>query len=102
MLRIRVQPVGVDVLLGPGERLLDAVDELSEPPLDFACRDATCGRCVVEVLRGATLLCPAASDERHMLAAVHAGATLRLGCQLRAGDLAGEAVLAAHRETPPG
>lgn len=86
--------------MGPGERLLDAIDELSEPPLDFACRDATCGRCVVEVLEGVTLWCPAASDERRTLAAVHVGATLRLGCQLRAGDLPGEVVLAAHRATP--
>lgn len=98
VLKVRVQPAGVALLLRPGGRLLDAADELPEPPLDFACRDATCGLCLVEVLRGAALLQPPAEDERRTLAALHAGAPLRLGCQVCAGDRAGDVVLAPRRE----
>jgi ferredoxin len=102
VLKVRVQAVNVDVLLHPGDRLLDVVDELSEPPLDFPCRDASCGRCAVEVLHGAALLRPASAEERHVLCAVHADARLRLGCQVRAGDREGEVVLTPRRDARPG
>lgn len=102
VVRVRVQPAGVDVLLRPGGRLLDAVDALAEPPLDFGCRDASCGRCAVEVVHGADLFRPPAQDECRTLAGIRDGTPLRLGCQVRAGDRAGEVVLTPRRARPAG
>jgi ferredoxin len=108
MLRVRVDGAGIsrdagDILpLEPGDRVLDAVDELPEPPLSFPCRDASCGGCAVDVTRGASLFLPPAADERATLAGIGRGPLTRLACQLRAGSVPGEAVLARRVAATPG
>jgi ferredoxin len=97
MVRVRFEPSGREVEMAPGERLLDAVDELSEPPLDFPCRDASCGRCAVELVRGTALWIPAGDNERCTLGAERAAGGSRLGCQLIAGGAPGDVVLARSR-----
>lgn len=68
--------------LDPG-RLLDLCDDAAAP-IDFSCRSATCGSCLVEVLDGVDLLAPAGEIERDTLLRLGRRAPLdRLACVAR-------------------
>lgn len=59
------------------------------PALEFDCRKADCGICIVKVLQGADSLSPAKAREADFLKAMRADPDERLACQCRVfGDLA--------------
>lgn len=63
-----------------GGRLLDACDELGAP-IEFSCRSADCGTCIVEVIEGDHLVEPPSITEREGLQKLCAKEPLRLACQ---------------------
>ena len=72
-----------------GGRLLDLCDRDVRAGIPFACRDANCGTCRIEVQEGIELCEPPEQDELDMLQELNAtDPKIRLGCQLviRAGD----------------
>ena len=77
-------PGGVELPVGEGERLLDALDEtIATAGLPTACRAGNCGACLVRVERGGSALVEAGGAERETLRALGARPGERLGCQLR-------------------
>lgn len=92
MPRVVFEPLGSRVEVAPGERLLDALDELDAAPasasasaaraLPTACRAANCGTCAVEVLSGQGCLEPPGLREREELRETGRQG-YRLGCQIR-------------------
>ncbi len=79
--------------VGPGERLLDRLDDASLHGL-VSCRAASCGVCLARLHSGARLFDPPSDDERATLALFDANPADRLACQLRArSDAMGEAEL---------
>lgn len=52
-------------------------------PVEFDCRDADCGICIVTVLEGAEHLSPPTASEADFLKAMRAQPNERLGCQTR-------------------
>jgi ferredoxin len=96
MIRVRLEPAGVELGLPPGERLLDALDEAqhADSALPSSCRAANCGACLVHVLEGGTKLAAAGTRERALLQELGAADDQRLGCQIHAEqDAAGVVVL---------
>lgn len=94
VLRVHFAPLGPAVELDRGGRLLDALDELGEYPLDFPCRDASCGGCLVSLVGGGHLVGLAGRHEQDTLARLGAAEGQRLACQLTADADAGEVTLA--------
>jgi ferredoxin len=90
MVRVRLEPAGMDIALAEGERLLDALDDQqhTRSTLPSACRAANCGACRVHVLAGSALLASAEAREGQLLKELGAAPDERLGCQLHAGDSA--------------
>jgi ferredoxin len=88
VLRVRLEPAGVEVALAEGERLLDALDDQqhTRAALPTACRAANCGACRVRVLAGSALLASAEPRELLLLEELGAAQDERLGCQLHAED----------------
>jgi ferredoxin len=86
MIRIRLQPLALELASRGDERLLDLVDDavgaraLAGVPL--SCRGARCGVCRVRVLRGMGSLAAASRDECDTLRLIGAGADERLACQI--------------------
>jgi len=56
----------VEIAAPNGGSLADLCDEHAAP-IPFACRDANCGACRVEVLEGASELCEADPDEARLI-----------------------------------
>jgi ferredoxin len=91
MIRIRLQPLALELASRGDERLLDLVDDavaartLAGVPL--SCRGARCGVCRVRVLRGVGSLAAAGGHECDTLRLLGADADERLACQIciRAG-----------------
>ncbi len=94
MIRVRLEPAGVELGLPPGERLLDALDDAqhAQSALPNGCRAANCGQCLVRVLEGGTKLAPASPRERALLREIGASDDQRLGCQIHA-ELAASGVV---------
>ena len=88
---LRIRPAGgvssVEVCVGPGERLMDIIDE-NALPVTFGCRSGNCGTCRVTVEAGAESLEPAESTERALLRS-QPGDQLRLACRIRTRASAG-------------
>jgi ferredoxin len=66
-----------------GGRVLDLCDEHPRAGIPFSCRGANCGTCRLEVTEGLALCEPPDEDEEALLAYLHSGPAIRLGCQLR-------------------
>ena len=54
-----------------------------ETPIEFDCREADCGICIMHVVKGMEHLSPAVGEEKDFLTAMHADADERLACQCR-------------------
>lgn len=52
-------------------------------PLEFDCREADCGICIMKVVRGSEHLSPPTPAERDFLKAMRADPDERLACQTR-------------------
>lgn len=64
-----------------GENLGDVADR-ANATIPFACRDGTCGTCLIEIKRGANNLSPANDKEKTTLTIYGGDETKhRLGCQ---------------------
>jgi ferredoxin len=70
-----------EVLLYPGESLLDAIDE-RELPVPFGCRAGTCGTCRIQVDEGMAALEPPDEREQFQLGKL-IGTNLRLACRAK-------------------
>jgi 2Fe-2S ferredoxin len=83
-----------------GGSLADLCDDV-DAPVPFACRDANCGTCRIDVLEGAAELEPAGPEERAVLTRLACPASYRLACcaQMRA-ERAGGALLRVRVVTP--
>jgi ferredoxin len=79
---VTILPLRARVELGPGQRLLDVLDDLERPMFRTACRAGNCGACRIEVLQGAHALQAPSSREHTTLMQLRAAANERLGCQL--------------------
>ena len=55
----------------------------NKTPIDFDCRQADCGICIVNVLEGGENLSPVKETEQDFLNAMRADPTERLSCQTR-------------------
>jgi len=53
------------------------------PALEFDCRKADCGICIIRVLKGNETLSPPTAREADFLRAMHADPDERLACQCR-------------------
>ena len=74
--------------LRPGLGLM-ALAALEKAPLEFDCREADCGICIVRVVSGADQLTAPTVREADFLRAMHADPDERLACQCRVkGDVA--------------
>lgn len=60
-----------------------ALGEREKTPLEFDCREADCGICLVKVTEGLENLSPPTFSERDFLKAMHADPDERLACQCR-------------------
>jgi len=86
-MRVRLMPLGTVATLEPGERLLDALDDIGLPVLPTACRAANCGICVVVVRGDGAGLAPPGPAEQRLLCGLGASsANQRLGCQIHAAS----------------
>lgn len=57
-------------------------------PIEFDCREADCGICIIRVRAGAEHLSPKTGEEADFLKAMHAEPDERLACQCRVlGDV---------------
>jgi adenylate cyclase len=107
MLRVRLDPSGLEFAIQPGERVLDAADASGRAVLPTACRAGNCGICLVRVEDGSDTLVPPEPAEVRLLAELRAPAGQRLGCQiairLDADVEAGPLVLVGARDprVPP-
>jgi ferredoxin len=79
-IEILANDLGPAVVVDAEGPLVDICDD-ARAPIDFSCRSASCGTCLVEVLTGADLLAPPAPDEREVLHIFDAPPTHRLACQ---------------------
>lgn len=79
---VRLLPIGPELVVQAGERVLDALDEHARGGLPTACRAANCGICLVEVTAGAGALAPPSARETRLLGVLGAPPTHRLGCQI--------------------
>jgi ferredoxin len=67
---------------------LQAIPPSKDNPLEFDCRKADCGICIIAVLAGSDNLSPKTPVEDDFLKAMHADAMERLACQCRVhGDV---------------
>ena len=67
---------------------LQALAAREKTPLEFDCRAADCGICIIRVLGGADALSPVTPAEKDFLAAMRASPDERLACQVRlSGDV---------------
>lgn len=85
MARLTLLPAGLELAVGAGERVLDALDLRDEGPgrvLPVRCRAANCATCLVRIEVGAELLTPADAREREVLEQLGATDDQRLGCQM--------------------
>jgi ferredoxin len=85
---VRLLPVGVELKVAPGQRLLDALDEAERVAFAVACRAANCGSCRLRVIHGAEALLPPNEREGELLLQLRAASDERLGCQLVIADAA--------------
>ena len=58
-----------------------AVDPKLKSPIEYDCRKADCGICIMRVLKGAEHLSPPTAPEKDFLKAMHADPEERLACQ---------------------
>jgi 2Fe-2S ferredoxin len=65
-----------------GGSLVDVCDT-TQAPIEFSCRSADCGTCLITVLEGEEALLPAGPDERAVLETLRAPPGRRLACQTR-------------------
>jgi ferredoxin len=96
VLRVRLEPAGVELALAEDERLLDALDDGQQhtrAALPTACRAGNCGACRVRVLAGSAFLSPAEPHELRLLQELKAGDDERLGCQVHSAGAAGGLVV---------
>ncbi len=70
----------VQVRVGLGFQALAGQHETA---LEFDCREADCGICMIKVLEGGENLSPAVGNEAECLRAMHADPDERLACQTR-------------------
>jgi ferredoxin len=98
---VTLLPMGLNVQLAAGERLLDACDDAAPGALSVSCRAASCGSCRLQVLEGASAFEPPMAAEVETLQQLGAAEGERLGCQLRcaAAPGAGPIVLRALRHS---
>jgi adenylate cyclase len=82
MARVRILGTGVSVVLAPGQRLLDALDESGKPAIRTACRAGNCGICRMRVLTGDYQLRAPSAREHTTLMQLKAAPDERLGCQI--------------------
>jgi len=86
MIRIRLQPLGLELVSGGGERLVDLVDDVPEASaltgIPLSCRGARCGACRAHVLSGSSSLAAASGDESDTLRRLGGDADERLACQI--------------------
>ena len=107
MLRVRLDPSGLEFTVQLGERVLDAADASGRAGLPTACRAGNCGICLVRVEHGSETLVRPGPAELQLLADLRAPAGQRLGCQiairLDAEVTAGPLVLVGARDprVPP-
>ena len=67
---------------------LQAICAQTGTPIEFDCREADCGICIVRVRQGLENLSPPTFAERDFLKAMHAEPDERLACQTRVfGDV---------------
>jgi len=97
VLSVRIEPAGIALQLEPGERLLDALDDLERVEvLAVSCRAANCARCLVRIHQGGDGLVPPDADETRLLQMLGASSDQRLGCQLRAAFEGSQAVVSVR------
>jgi ferredoxin len=86
MVRIRLQPLALELVSTRDERLVDLVDEIvgerALQGLPLSCRGARCGACKAHVLSGASSLAAAGSDECDTLQRLGGDPDERLACQI--------------------
>jgi 2Fe-2S ferredoxin len=82
-----------------GGRLMDLCDAVHSP-VEFSCRSADCGTCLVVILEGEGELMPALAEERAVLDLLRAPRQYRLACQarMRAGSAPLRLVQAVDKE----
>lgn len=82
--RVRVKKKGVSkeysLRKGLGFQALSAKEETE---IEYDCRKADCGICIMRVLSGSENLSPATGEEADFLRAMHADPNERLACQCR-------------------
>jgi ferredoxin len=80
--------IGVTVTVPAGTRIIE-VSEKVGAGIEYGCREADCGTCVIEVVSGMNNLSEKSSFETNTLAQHKAGQNMRLACQtLVLGDAA--------------
>jgi uncharacterized 2Fe-2S/4Fe-4S cluster protein (DUF4445 family) len=80
--RIRFEPSRKSVRVPAGTSLLEAARR-AELPVASACgADGVCGRCGLEILRGARSIASETESERHIKARNRVDAHLRLACRV--------------------
>ena len=62
---------------------IQALCAANETPIEFDCRKADCGICIVRVIEGADQLTPPTTREADFLKAMRADENERLACQCR-------------------
>jgi adenylate cyclase len=83
---VRFEPLGVEIDVAPGARILDVADEHPQVGIPYACRGANCGICRVRAEQGASLLQAPGPRELRLLERLDSGSDVRLGCQIRITD----------------
>ena len=65
-----------------------ALSVRNKTPIEYDCRKADCGICIIRIIKGQENLSPATSSEQDFLKAMKADSTERFACQCRAlGDI---------------
>jgi ferredoxin len=78
---VRFQPSGTSLHVTLGTTLLEAAHRVGLPMASACGADGICGRCGVEVLRGAAALSPEAAGESGVKRRNRVAAELRLACR---------------------
>lgn len=73
----------VELPIRPGLGLQAIASKCPQLPVEFDCRKADCGICLVKVISGAEDLSPPNPSELDFLKAMRADEDERLGCQIR-------------------
>jgi len=80
---VRFEPLGVEIDVAPGARILDVADEHPRVGIPYACRAANCGICRVVAEAGGELLELPSARELRLLERLECDPGTRLGCQAR-------------------